>query len=152
MVPLALTSNERRLLAASIPPTAITGVTALGYAAAWCVSTSEPDDPMFVALLALIGYAPVWAATAVVVLLANRLHRPWMDTRFLPRPTLVLALAAPLVVATTTYDTLTPADPWLWASFLPLVSAVLVLAAYTSTLKRRWRRRDATRWSPRAAH
>jgi hypothetical protein len=148
VLPLALTLAERRLVTASVVPACATGAVAGAYAISW--SIAAPDDELFgMVVLTLIGFAPAWIVLAAGLRLARWLRGPWMDSSSLPLPTIVLALASPLVVATTAYDALGPADPWRWVSLLPVLSTLLALAAVASTLRRRWRRRDQRRWSPR---
>lgn len=146
MVPLALTSVERRLVAASVIPACLAGTVATGYAITWSIGAQQ-DQLLAAVLAAAVGFAPTWVVLAAGLRLGGRLREPWFDTRALPRPALVLSIAAPLVPATTAYDTLSPVDPWRWASILPVVSATFALAAIASTLNRRWQRRSGRRWS-----
>ena len=147
MVPLALTSVERRLLAAAAIPACLAGTVALGYALAWCLAAAE-DELLGTVLLSIVGFAPTWIVAAAGLRLGSRLRGGWVDTRSLPWPTGVLVLGAPLVVLTTRYEALATTDPWRWASVLPAVSAVLALALLGSTFRRRWGRLHGSRWSP----
>ena len=147
MVPLALNATERRLAAVAAMAACLAGVVAAGYVLAWCFAASD-EELLGATIVGLALFTPTWASVAAGIRLAGRVRAPWMDTRSLPRPTLVMVLAAPLVIATTAYEELGMADAWRWASLLPAPAALLALAAFASTLWRRLRRRDAARWSP----
>ena len=147
MVPLALTPTERRLAAIAAVTACLAGLVAAAYVLDWCLAATD-EALLGATIVGLALLTPTWISVAAGVRLATRVHEPWMDTRSLPRPTLAMILAAPLVIATTTYGQLGPADGRRWASLLPAVAAALALTALLSTLWRRLRRRDATRWTP----
>jgi hypothetical protein len=147
VVPLALTPRERRLTAAAALAVTASGLVAAAYVTLWCVG-ARPDELFLVLFLGVVGFAPVWAVAAAGLRLRQRLAGAWVDTRALPRPTFVLLAGAPLVLLNTAWEALGPLDPWRWAAVLPAISAALATLAYGSTLRRRWQRRDASRWSP----
>lgn len=149
MVPLALTRTERRLVKASVAPSIAAAVVAFGYAMVWYFSQAGPDDRWLVLLFCTLGYLPIWIACAAALRILGDLRAsPWMDTRELAPATGIFALCAILTIFTTDYHLLGPSAPWLWASMMPAVSAVLVAGAWGSSLLRRRRRRDQSRWTP----
>jgi hypothetical protein len=149
MVPLALTRTERRLVKASVAPSIVAAVVALGYAMVWYFSQAGPDDRWLVLVFCTLGYLPVWIALAAALRILGDLRASsWMDTRELAPATGIFALCAILTIFTTEYHHLEPSAPWLWASMMPAVSAGLVGAAWGMSLMRRWKRRDQSRWTP----
>lgn len=158
MLPLPLTHTERKLLSFSAWPAVVAAAVAAAYVLAAFLAVADRSDPWGTLALALFGSSPTWLVLGVAVWTNRKVAAGWVDTSIVVPATLGLVAAAVLVVCTTDYGSLgglrTGAnlghlDARCLTSVLPCVSAACAVAALALTVRRRWLRRDPTRWTPR---
>lgn len=152
MLRLPLTETERKLLSFTVWPAAGAAVVAGAYVLAGFLSIADRPDPWGTLALDLAGFTPTWLVLGVAAWTNRSIAAGWVDTSIVVPSAAWLVLLAAFVVGTTDYANHVGIDAWCVASALPCVSAAAAVGALALTLRRRWLRRDPTRWTPRWEH